>query len=354
MSRPLNRNESRSRLPASRNSKLRRSGGALLIALTLFGSAGCAETAKQAARSAAPAAAEGTLDAARKPDNRQDIATIIGDPQIRDASHALAGSVADGAFDALTAEERTAEFERLSARFVEHFGPALAKTMMRDLRPALSAVVAESADETMARLLSDENRKRAGAMVAEIAQSAVGAMSEQIGSDVARAGATPEATAVATNLSLLLARNAGRGVALGIQDAVSETTLRHEQGRKRPGEILALAGQAADLGVGVAAAIAVALVGGALSLCGILAWLGWRARNFRKESERREDALLMLARVIKSTENAAWAKELHERIRDAARDDTAGNTLREVLHRHGDLRLGQNPNGAQTARMHDA
>lgn len=330
-------------------------GLGLLFGLSGLASAGCAETAKQAARSAAPAAAEGTLDAARKPDNRQDIATIIGDPQIREASKALAGSVADGVFDALTDEERTAALERLSARLVEHLGPALAKTTMRDLRPAMSAVIAESVDQTMARLLSDENRERAGSVVAEIAQSAVRGMSEQIGNDVARLGATPDGTAEAANLSLLLARNAGRGVALGIQDAVSETTLRREQGQKRPGEILALAGQAADLGVGLAAAMALALIGGAIALCAILAWLGWRARNFRRESERREDALLMLARVIKSTENAAWAQELHERIRDAARDDTAGNTLREVLHRHGNLRLRQNHNGgAPSARMHDA
>lgn len=121
--------------------------------------------------------------------------------------------------------------------------------------------------------------------------------------------------------------------ALGLQDAVNETELRRQQGHQQPGDILALAGRAADWA------------------CGSLAWLGSRARRFRTEGQRREDALPMLARVIKSTESSAWSSELLERIREAAREDTAGNALREVLHRHGDLRLRQSRD--RSARLHD-
>lgn len=145
---------------------------------------GCAETAKQAARTAAPAAAEGTLETARKPENRRDIATIIGDPRIRAASRELAGSVADGVFDTLTDEERLVALQDLSQGLVERLGPALAKMTIRDLRPALTATIAESENHSVAQVFSDENRERLGATAKVVVQFVADAFSQEIGAEM--------------------------------------------------------------------------------------------------------------------------------------------------------------------------
>lgn len=315
------------------------------------GVGGCAQTAREAARTVAPAAAEGTLDTAAKPENRQDVAAIIADPQIRKASDELARSVAGGVFDELTEAERLQALEAFSVQLVERLGPALSKTVAKDLGPAMTNVVANSVDQALQRVMSAENQERASAMALAMTQSVVRGATQQLASDFSALDAARVDTAA--DWMTVIARNGGRGVALGLQDAVRETEIRRSQGNKQPGDVLALAGQAANFGFGIMAVIVAAVAGAVLTLFALLAWFAWRARRFQQESRKREDALLLVAKVIKSTESAPWANDLHERLREAAREEPAGDTLRDVLRRHAELRL-QRQREAAPGWMHDA
>jgi len=280
------------------------------------------------------------------------MAAIIADPKIRKASDELAHSVANGVFDALTETERLEALEAFSVQLVERLGPALSKTMAKDLGPALTNVVANSMDQALQRIMSPQNQERASAMALAMTQAVVRGATQQVASDFAElGGAAPIATA--GDWMTALARNGGRGVALGIQDAVRETEIRRNLGNKQPGDVLALAGQAASFGFGMLAPIVAGVAGAVMALLALLAWFGWRARRFQRESGQREEALLLVAKVIKSTENAPWSNDLHERLREAAREEPAGNTLRDVLRRHGELRL-QRQRGAAPGWMHDA
>lgn len=137
-----------------------------------FGS-GCASTVKQAAREAAPAAAEETVEEVREPETRQDIADILSDPGIGEATTALSDSFVQGMLDGLTEPERMTRLQALTDALVTRAGSALAKSFEAELGPQISATVADAVDKSLERMLDERTEARIQAIVLAASRGAV-------------------------------------------------------------------------------------------------------------------------------------------------------------------------------------
>src|SRR3954469_6026781 len=140
----------------------------LIIASTLVLGAGCAETVSKAARTAAPAAVEGSVKTVKDPATHDTIADMISDPQIRGATAEMAQAVMDGVLNSITEKERLAGAEAASDAFVEHMSKSLAASLQRDLGPAVSGLVAQAIE----RSLDDKVQARLEVMARALARGA--------------------------------------------------------------------------------------------------------------------------------------------------------------------------------------
>lgn len=265
-----------------------------MLLFSVLSSTACGAAVREATKTATPAAVEGTLETASEPARRDDIATILSDPEILGASRLLSEAVASGALEGLTDAERLERTREFSAALITQVTQSLTQGVMNGMTQQL--VATEPGDP--------------------------GAPGE------------PEASAIA-----LMARQAGHGAALGFQDAVRQTELRRQAGDERAGDVLALPAQLERVGLGTLAVLGLVLAVVGLGIVVALIGSLVRQRRVRRESQAREDALVMLASVIKSTETAPWSGELRDRLRDAARSNAAADTLRGVLRRHSGLRM---------------
>jgi len=101
-------------------------------------------------------------------------------------------------------------------------------------------------------------------------------------------------------------------------------------------EARAHAGSLAD----AEACVGVALVGAALiAAMSVALWASRRVARSRDELRMRNEALLILASIIKSTESRPWAAELQVMLRNALRDRRSSECIRQLLRRHRELRL---------------
>ena len=101
-------------------------------------------------------------------------------------------------------------------------------------------------------------------------------------------------------------------------------------------EARAHAGSLAD----AEACVGIALVGAALiAAVSVVFWASRRIAHSREELRMRNEALLILASIIKSTESRPWAAELQVMLRNALRDRRSSECIRQLLRRHRELRL---------------
>jgi hypothetical protein len=306
-----------------------RRGGFTVVCLALAGTLGCAEALQQTAKSAAPAAVEGAVEEAQKPDTRNDIATILADPQIHAAASSLSSAIVSGAFDGLTDEERSRELRRVTEALVKTFGASMARSLRDDIGPQLSASVAEAIDRSIERALDAETERRIEALTLAATRGALRGVGETlVDADGQLAPAWGQAMGQ-------IARGVAHEAAFGLDDAVRRA--RDDESEGAP--VLAALGTLSTLTQLLPLLVAAGMVLFVL-LCALpLAWSLFRLRQLRRQSQAHEEAALALARAIKAAEPMAWSSELREHLARSTRGGAGAAELEQLLREHAELRL---------------
>lgn len=259
----------------------------LSVLLWLVLALGCAETVRKTAKEATPEAVEGAIETTHDPENRRDIAQVMSDPKIKQASAELTRAVVGGALDAFTSKERLERLDEFSEALMQRVSRGLIKSMADELRPQLTMMVAESTDRALERALSQQTEQRASEFATAISRAAVrGVVEELVAKDPAQA-ANPNA---AQDRLGHLAQRASQGFAFGFQEAVSKS----EAGNHEHGELLAAVGQTAKVSRDVLSVGGLIAIGAFIVLGVALGWALLRAHRLRQRSEIRENQLLRL------------------------------------------------------------
>jgi hypothetical protein len=306
------------------------SGRLVAAVICLAGSTGCAAALEQTAKSAAPAAVEGAVEEANRPDTRNDIATILADPEIRAAASSLSTAVLAGALDGLTDEQRTQQLSHLLDVMVRRLGSTMAKSMRDDIGPELSRNLADAVDRSLERALDVDTERRLEALTLAIARG----MTKGVGE--ALVDASGERSPWGRELGQI-AREVTQEAAFGLDDAVrrAESSERDEP----PARVLAALGTLSTLTQALPLLLAFAVASLLLGCALPVAWLVMRLRHYKRQSLAREEATLALARAIKTTEPLAWSDELREHLARATKDGAGSDELSRLLREHAELRL---------------
>lgn len=210
----------------------------------------CAQTAREAARHATPAAVEGAVEEAEDPATRVNVSKILADSRIRNASAQLAESVTAGAVEGLTRDEQIARLEELGSRLVREFTATMTQTALTEMANA----------QFEQRLESAVHSATAGAM------RGVGEAAREQGPEfLSFAGA--------------VAREAGRNAALGMDEAVRQRQLDAETGRTNDEGVLVGMGETAEATVHGLPLVFAALFGVAILALIVLTWMLVRLRR---------------------------------------------------------------------------
>jgi hypothetical protein len=297
------------------------------IGLCLTVSFGCAGTVKQAAREAAPAAVREGVEEVQKPETRGDIAEILADPRIMDATRMLSEAIVEGALNGLTDAERTERLQRLADAFVMRIGASMTRSLERDLGPQLSATLANTFAQSLERALGSETEQRLQA----IALSVTRATMQGLGEALVDPSGQPSPVLRQTFGQVM--REMAYEASLGFDSAVHDARAGGPRGSS--GEALAALGTLSSWVV----AIPPLLVGGALlvGLAGTAAliWALYSLRRQRRLSRANEDAVVALARAMRS--QGPSDDEFFERVSRAARDEHGGSELRRLLRERTEL-----------------
>jgi hypothetical protein len=269
--------------------------------------ASCASAVRESARAATPEAVNGTLETAHKPENRQQLAEILGDPQIGIGAAKLTEAVASGVVQGLTNGENWKALQDQSRQFAIQLGADLTRSVARELRPEIVAIVEQSVDRAMSRILSEETEQRAASLATALTRAVMKGIGQELASvDIADVSTTQGAAA--------LARQMSRGATLGAQDAVRETKERSKAGAARDGDILADAGQAVDRGADLLSAGTLIPTGIALVALAGLVWALYRTRQFRRASEENAEAARILTQAMQADPSNSSMQALRQRI----------------------------------------
>lgn len=298
------------------------------MALSVTLSVGCAGTVKQAAREAAPAAVREGVDEVQKPETRGDIAQILADPRIRDATSALTEAIVEGALNGLTDAERAERLQRIADAFVLRIGASMGRSFERDIGPRLSATLADTFERSLERALGTETEQRLQAIALSVTRAAM----QGVGEALVDPSGQPSPVLRQTFGQVM--REAAYEASLGFDAAVRDAQGR--RGRAGSGDALAALGTLSSWAV----AIPPLLVGGVLVLglagFALLVWALLSLRSQRRLSRANEEAVIALARAIRA--QGASDDEL-DRISRATRGEPGGSELRRLLREHGELGL---------------
>ncbi|HKO91466.1 MAG TPA: hypothetical protein VJU61_09960 [Polyangiaceae bacterium] len=259
-----------------------RVGSAILAFACLTGLSGCAATVQQAAKEATPAAVEGAIEGAKQPDTRNDIATILADPEIRAATSSLSAAFVAGALDGLSDEQR-AELRRLTDAVVRGMGAAAAKALRDDIGPQLSKTLADAVDRSLEQTLNEHTEQRLQAMTAAVARGMAQGLGESLFDSSGRPG--PEWSRAIG----LIARDITHQAAFGIDDAVRSAE-SGDSGEPEP-QVLAALGTVASWTRTLPMLILGGLTLALLGCIAALAWLAARLQHYKRESLAREQVV---------------------------------------------------------------
>jgi hypothetical protein len=308
-----------------------RPGVAAVICLIGLGSTGCAETIQKTAKSAAPAMVEGAADEAQQPDTRNDIATVLSDPEIRSAASSLSAAILAGAFDGLTDEERSQQLRGLADGMVRTLGASMAKSLRDDIGPQLSKSLADAVNQSLERALDADMERRLEAMTLAVTRGMMKGAGEAL------LDPSGQPSPVWGRFIGRIARDATQEAAWGLDDAVRRA--ERNAGDEPPAPVLAALGTVATL----TQALPFVIAGGLLLLLLLgavpVVWLIARVRHHQRQSLEHEQAALALARAIKATEPLAWSNELKEHLARETQGTAGAAELARLLREHAELRL---------------
>lgn len=291
---------------------------------------GCGPALRDVASDATPGVVEGTVDGVVDPENQKKLAYGIDDALVAEATDRMVSGIVDGAMQSLEDPKRREELRALVGELVGDGRVPLTLTIDSINR----STVGDTVDEAITRMSSEPNQEQ----VREVTRLLV---KEVIGTAVRSARQEVDTEGVGETLSAAT-REMAKQATLGFQDAIDETRAKKDAGHlpERKGNVLDAAARAAEQGSSYLTLAVAALGGFAAALLGAVLLGTRRSRASRGELARRDEALLILARAIKSTEGEAWSPALRRAIKEAVRDEEGGDYLRKLLREHRELRLG--------------
>jgi len=275
-----------------------RNGGSSLAVLCIAASLslGCAGTIKQAAREAAPAAVKETVSEVGEPETRKDLATILADPRIREASSALSEAVVEGALNGLTDEERIARLQQLTDAFVTRIGASMARSLQREIGPQLSITFADTIDRTLERVLGSATEERLQALALAVTRSSMQGVGEAL---VDPSGQPSPLLRQALGQVM---RDMAYEASLGFDAAVRDARARAD--RDGSGEVLASLATLSSWTQAVSPLLVLgALLFGVVGLAALL-WAMFALRRGHRLDRADEVALLALARAMRSRDTS--------------------------------------------------
>ena len=311
-------------------------GCAALLAAT---SLGCATTqvARDLTRGATSSAINTGLRTLDTAENQRLIARLMQSPEVHNAARALAADMVDSSLDLLSAPERQARIEEISARYVSTLTRAavqgMAEGVRRDFAPvmahAMKQAVAASMHEMMNEGYQRDLERVASGVTRATVEAATRSMAEGMARDMGpalRAALEDEQTRRALGSA---SRTLAREVVFGSNEALAEIQ-RQQERSGRPSLLSGLA-TFTERGMRVAQWGAVALVVGGILLALWIARLISRSRRAQADSERNAAAAVLLAEAIRASEGKPWGNELAEILGSRLQRESATNLLDEIL-----------------------
>lgn len=316
----------------------------VLVCAALSG--GCAATSREVVR--------GGVEQLVEPETQALLGKLK--PDIRQASEELAGGLVGGALDALTREDRQKAVAKMSQRFSKtvvdelekatgRLGPALRGQLTAAVRGVLQEVLSErtrtAASATVKRLVSTTTQALAHGLERELAPAAAGAMRDNLGpatEQVVRRNLKPALSDTTRELTRSAILGLDQGVAgtkaldaklVAANDALFNRLDLTVKRSLNEGE--ETAGALGRVAIWVAALLA--LIAAALG-----AFLWWSRRNI----SRSEEALKLLTKSIKESEQAGRAEALRAAIKRNGRSSDMQEGmlhLERFLIHHPDHRL---------------
>lgn len=275
-----------------------RNGGSSLAVLCTAASLslGCAGTIKQAAREAAPAAVKETVSEVGEPETRKDLATILADPRIREASSALTEAVVEGALNGLTDEERIARLQQLTDAFVTRIGASMARSLQREIGPQLSITFADTIDRTLERVLGSATEARLQALALAVTRSSMQGVGEAL------VDPSGQPSPLLRQAFGQVMRDMAYEASLGFDAAVRDARARAD--RDGSGEVLASLATLSSWTQAVSPLLVLgALLFGVVGLAALL-WATFALRRGHHLDRADEVALLALARAMRSRDTS--------------------------------------------------
>lgn len=215
------------------------------LALVIVGSTlGCALSpggiTRDIARAAPPAVIASTLHALNETDNQRMMLQLLGSPEMRAVTRALAAEIADGTLAALSEPARIARIESLLAGYTAAITRAMtrgvAEGLRRDLGPALTAVTRDAVAAGLRAALDEDMRRALAGAATEVTRASIDAASRGAAEGFARdlAPAIHAAmTSERTSAELRAASRAfGREVVLGSNEAMAQIQRAQAGGAK--------------------------------------------------------------------------------------------------------------------------
>ncbi len=302
---------------------------AVLVASTTLGCGAVHELGKSATSGALDAGIEGVA----QPANQQKLVESIDSERVEDATKRLADGIVDGALATFADPERRANLE------------SLATSAMRPVGESMESAVARGLDAALARFFSAQTQRQLEVVVRGLIDATVIQVADTL---LARFGPGEVRDANLASSMRIVAREA----ALGFQDAVDVSTKEKASGdtTKHEGNVLTAVNSAAEAGKSLVW-ITAGTVAALLIAVGVMLLATLRSRRVhRSELAERDAALLLLAQVIKSTEDRPWSGELREALKDTLRDADGADYVRKLIRKKKELRLGRPTPPAPSAR----
>src|SRR5690606_9306285 len=122
----------------------------LVLCLSIFG---CAGSVREATEAAAPAAVQSSVDELHEKYNRDKIAIILEDEEIRAATTERMSTIVGGAFDSLTEEKRAKRLALATETYASTLAVAFAERWEHEVSPRLSKSMQAMIDESLLRLM---------------------------------------------------------------------------------------------------------------------------------------------------------------------------------------------------------
>jgi hypothetical protein len=307
--------------------------GVLLTSLLL---GGCGAFAGGAATQAT----RGAVGELGRPETRDQIASILADPEINAATHELTASVTGAFLDELTTQQRRARIGEALSLFAGRVGSALGE----EFAGALVVALPELTDSLLEAAASETGRQQLSAVGGALTEGVGTAFATSLREDLGPAARDAIALGVADGMSEALAderlqvaigetaRTIGRETVLGVEEGLREA-------REHEDAVLGTFGQTAERGAGLFRMISIALGVGTALFVGLFVWALLRQRRAQKESQASEASLLLLASVIEVAQDQPWGRELIRLLQDEVGEKPGADHLRELLDRHPELRV---------------